>query len=190
MTKEDFIKDYRERALIVIDDETEQDEIDDPKEHGWSSRCLKEFMDDNPDMIKMFNFFNLKPCHMISIVLGVGGAEISSFDCIYLFDVMKEVVEKIPDWKDFMDGTQDPAEILTNEIHPGLRDSKWGGTHQLMEAEELLGQKIHIAFRDCLQSHIDWPPTGDDTYFDYYPGDMEFHMAILSWYLREGPRMV
>jgi len=174
MNKEEFVKGYEKEIDMgcIMDDLTPE--------------ALGLFLDENPELISIMEIFKLGPDNLATIVTEIGGAEIYDFDSIWLFQILKEVVGCIPTWGENQPEVYDIETSVNNPGYPVYQN----GTQNMMSAEALLGMKIHEKIKESLESYIKHPPSGDDTYFDYYPGEMSYNMAVLNWYLNDGPRMV
>ncbi len=200
MTKEEYISTYAEIIdpiryhAGVVDDDVE--------DGGVGPMCLAKFLGENENMLEALEYFSLSPENLVKIVTEIGGAEIYRFEQMELLEDIRQLylapTEVAPAYVAMMS-----AESFRAVVHGRLREEleylglsaddlerdrpflKENG----MSADKVLGAMIHIRHAVLLKSYIGQGPSGDDTYFDYYPGEMYYYIAIMEWFLGDGPRM-
>ena len=79
--------------------------------------------------------------------------------------------------------------IPANEMMTITRKPWKDGAVLYIGLDYALGLLIQIRQMKVHESYIRMLPGGDDTYFDYYPGDMFYMTAVMDWFLNDGPRM-
>lgn len=173
---------------------------------GYTPADLRKFFAQRPQMQAAFNQFHLRPTALAKLVGAIGGAEIYNFGhmdvltdmhCLHCLLTAREAVTPPPDQPQItrtqlrtlcadLDITKRPDQIMSADwIKP--RDNQ---PDVMVDADIALGTLIHLRQAQMVTELVSDPPSGDDTYFDYYPGECEYHIAVMQWFLHDGPRMV
>jgi len=207
MTKKEYISNCAEITEIIAPSEDHDCAVDDDVEDGGvGSMCLAKFLGENENMLEALEYFSLRPGSLAKIVTEIGGAEIYRFEQMELLEDIRQLYHAVVllglGLLEACDAMMS-AESFRAVVHGRLREEleylglsaddlerdrpylKENGT----SADKVLGAMIHLRHATLLKHYIGRGPSGDDTYFDYYPGEMYYHMAIMEWFLGDGPRM-
>jgi hypothetical protein len=213
MNKEQFVAEYRNR--IVELNAFFADDIDSTDEdRGLSAPNLINALEAEDGLVDVLTAFRLSGKNLADIVHAIGGSEmyefydISLLEDIRLLGVMILRENGIPSegeigadygWlTDHLSQVQIPVAVVRRwmkergiaEVEADRFASFWDHQeHYAVSVDIALGGIIHARHIITLQSYNCMLPGGDDTYYDYYPGDMLYYSAVMDWFLNDGPRM-
>ena len=205
MNNAQFVTEYRTKIVemdahfVDLIDSTDEDD------EGFSAPNLAKFLDANQGMLEALTDFRMSGANLAEIVEAIGGAEMYEFSQIPLL----EDIRTLRSWLIPRYGAEPIAQIEDAEIEValirqwmkerGIDEVEvnrfagfWVGTEYNHEVtvDQALGGIIHARQIATLQNYNHKLAGGDDTYFDYYPGEMFYSMAVMNWFLNDGPRMV
>jgi len=162
---------------------------------------LRVYLESNALTLEAMRYFKLDPKNLAKIVVSIGGAERYEFNGVELLAdmvmarkhmVSASVTDPTMDsviLKDFLDDARKIFEgtVALPSIEK-LGTLEWMGPQ--ISVDTALGMMIQCRAMISHAGYIELLPGGDDTYFDYYPGEMDYQAAVMSWFLNDGPRMV
>ena len=181
MNKKEYIRIYaRDIGIDRLDDDFSPSNLETQIEEGII----------NTDILLGFD---LQPESLAKIIDAIGGAEYYSFNHINLLKMLRYL-------HPFRQGGHAHEEGLTllelDSIGEKIFGDDWKhiprtqlyhGDH--LALDKALGHLIHAEHFIFLKDTLINPPSGDDTYFDYYPGSLYYFQAITEWFLNSNNRL-
>lgn len=188
MTREDYLRNYheglRERDLEVYLDDDE-----------LAPKALKLFWDKAPEMFDAMVAFDLDPRALVTIIYEFGGSElIYKFEDLplfwFIYDLYKEIKWDLIEPKEVHECYVKIHDLMAIEHSRlgSISDIDYFGQDRIT-ADRALGHLVHLWHIRVLTEWVQKPPTGDDSYFDYYPGDILGLNAIENWFLGSNNRI-
>ena len=166
--------------------------------HGWlSSDSLLKYLVVTPGQLEALRFFKLSGGALAKIVFEIGGAEMYQFDHIPIdHDVLMvwNLLSEEQKLKEPFEARVDlqklallleygefvlPVERLVKKAVEFKTRFSHGGS-PIVSADVALGMLIQLRAIEINARYVAHLPHGDDTYFDYYPGDMYYLNAVME----------
>lgn len=199
MTKQEFVSQYRNQITkLDVHFKADLDDLD----QGLSVASLEQFLDSKPGMLEALTIFRMSGENLANIVEAIGGAEMYEFTEIPLLEDIRTLASR---WE-IEPGTEpdvDQGEIKVDSVRQWMRKrgvgeveaarfakfwAERGNPLEKVAMDFALGGIILARHIETLQGYNYMLPGGDDTYFDYYPGEMYYYSAVVDWFLSDGLR--
>ena len=189
MTRTDYVLKYKEHLINMGEDyRTDPDD-------GLSHYELQDFLFHPEDRFDAFIAFSLTPEWLAKIVTDIGGAEFYNWEHL-LFIRAICLLNQYLDPHTFPYNGEIPlktlweimAKLFTKDqmaIIPPI--VTWYG--ETISIDRALGHILHAEQMIYLMDKLTCPPSGDDEYFDYYPGTLFYFSTINDWFLNSGIRI-
>lgn len=176
--------------------ELDEEHLDD----DFNPQNLRLLLQKNKPSLQMLLDFDLQPQDLAKIINSIGGAEYYEFSEIELIKMIillhpykakaVEVSESVIPWDTFQTIIQDLFGKRDGFYGVSKISEKYLGLKKnMINLDIALGHLIHIQNFLFYQDYLLWPPSGDDTYFDYYPGGFYYNAAIMEWFLNSENRI-
>lgn len=191
-----YVQEYQKAGETSI-------QLEDDDDDGFGSAALEKWFMENQLRYDALTWWQMSPKNLVDIVDAVCGAEIYEFNHLYILGDLVELYKRVEntskepsnqdqglsvEWlKAYLDNSvleQAHTSTLNN-----LKDMAAEG-HQEISFDVALGILIETRIAIEAVHNVIRPPGGDDTYFDYYPGAWRYQMAVMNWFLHDGPRMI
>jgi hypothetical protein len=203
LTEKEFVAEYRNR--IIEFGAFFAEGIDDPREdQGFSAPNLAKFLDEHQGMLQALTEFRMSGENLADIVYDIGGAEMYTFkDLPLLEDIRSLRTHMILDHGTEPIKNIENAQIAVYVVRRWMKergiaevdrfDSFWddrepGPPKYFITVDHALSGIINARQIAILQDY-NHMLIGDDKYFDYDPGEMIYYsMAVMNWFLNDGPR--
>lgn len=186
MTRDDFINTYAEHSKNHVDNCSERD---------FCANCFAEWLDQDSKRRLILEFFHLGPKDLANITNQIGGAKYYEFNhliflqgilLLYPYKGMGDAHEYYISYNQLREITMKLFRILhfnipkIKPLYPNDRSITLDlALGFIIQAEQFLFHK----------EYLEYPPSGDDTYFDYYPGAIFYFNAINEWFLNSKNRI-
>jgi len=195
MNKETYIADYDAHIDKSI-------HIHDLGDNCFCNMCLYNLSVKEPTLIDALIAFDLKPENLATIIDSIGGAEYYEFNHIRLIKWLLALYEYHAKGTDLH--SQDIPYLLVTQLLereflpeqikllppiPQWRITNHHNNDPSLSMDIALGHLIHAEHFFFLHDTLHVPPSGDDTYFDYYPGAIFYFHAITEWFINSANRL-
>jgi hypothetical protein len=187
-TKEEYIKTYSQYVDSAVNEcYGDGDDL--------CAGCLSDWLDEDSKRIDILNAFDLGPKSLAEIISAIGGAEFYEFDhlnfllgLIHLYPYMQGAGHAHEEGIDYPELKEIIKKLFPKEYqHIPELDSH---TYQSISLDRAIGYIIQAEQYLYHRDYLTWPPSGDDTYFDYYPGTLFYFGAINEWFLNSNNRLI
>jgi len=160
--------------------------------------CLDTFFKKNLTLFDALIYFELGPENLADIIGSIGGGEYYTWDHINILKAMidfyphvtkeEKPYNTIIPWTIVQKSINDIFEFTkAPQLNTNSLDIQNG--HAYITADRAIGHAIHMEHFIFLHHQLSWVPTGDDTYFDYYPGDLDYFNSLNNWFISSDIRM-